>query len=45
MRTVAKEAARRGIRVNTLHPGPIDNALQPTIEEGTASTAPSRSTT
>jgi hypothetical protein len=34
MRTVAKEAARRGIRVNTLHPGPIGNAFQLTIEEG-----------
>ena len=34
MRTVAKEAARRGIRVNTLHPGPIDNAFQTEIEQG-----------
>ncbi len=33
MRSVAKEAARRGIRVNTLHPGPIDNAFQAKIEE------------
>jgi NAD(P)-dependent dehydrogenase (short-subunit alcohol dehydrogenase family) len=33
MRTVAKEAARRRIRVNTLHPGPIDNAFQARIEE------------
>jgi NAD(P)-dependent dehydrogenase (short-subunit alcohol dehydrogenase family) len=33
MRSVAKEAARRGIRVNTLHPGPIDNAFQARIEE------------
>ena len=33
MRTVAKEAASRGIRVNTLHPGPIDNAFQTRIEE------------
>jgi NAD(P)-dependent dehydrogenase (short-subunit alcohol dehydrogenase family) len=33
MRTVAKEAARRRIRVNTLHPGPIDNAFQTRIEE------------
>ena len=32
MRSVAKEAARRGIRVNTLHPGPIDNAFQARIE-------------
>ena len=34
MRTLAKEAARRGIRVNTLHPGPIDNSFQLTIEQG-----------
>jgi NAD(P)-dependent dehydrogenase (short-subunit alcohol dehydrogenase family) len=33
MRVVAKEAARRGIRVNTLHPGPIDNSFQARIEE------------
>jgi NAD(P)-dependent dehydrogenase (short-subunit alcohol dehydrogenase family) len=33
MRTVAKEAAARRIRVNTLHPGPIDNAFQTRIEE------------
>jgi NAD(P)-dependent dehydrogenase (short-subunit alcohol dehydrogenase family) len=33
MRSVAKEAARRRIRVNTLHPGPIDNAFQAKIEE------------
>jgi NAD(P)-dependent dehydrogenase (short-subunit alcohol dehydrogenase family) len=34
MRTLAKEAARRGIRVNTLHPGPIDNSFQLAIEQG-----------
>jgi NAD(P)-dependent dehydrogenase (short-subunit alcohol dehydrogenase family) len=34
MRSVAKEAARRRIRVNTLHPGPVDNAFQARIEEG-----------
>lgn len=33
MRSVAKEAARRNIRVNTLHPGPVDNAFQARIEE------------
>jgi NAD(P)-dependent dehydrogenase (short-subunit alcohol dehydrogenase family) len=32
MRSVAKEAARRSIRVNTLHPGPIDNDFQARIE-------------
>jgi NAD(P)-dependent dehydrogenase (short-subunit alcohol dehydrogenase family) len=34
MRSVAKEAARRNIRVNTLHPGPVDNAFQARIEQG-----------
>ncbi len=34
MRTLAKETAKRGIRVNTLHPGPIDNAFQARIDEG-----------
>jgi NAD(P)-dependent dehydrogenase (short-subunit alcohol dehydrogenase family) len=33
MRSVAKEAARRRIRVNTLHPGSVDNTLQARIEE------------
>jgi NAD(P)-dependent dehydrogenase (short-subunit alcohol dehydrogenase family) len=33
MRTLAKEAAARSIRVNTLHPGPIDNAFQTEIEQ------------
>ena len=32
MRTAAKEVAARGIRVNTLHPGPTDNAFQHAIE-------------
>ena len=32
MRCVAKEAAHRGIRVNTIHPGPIDNDFQAGIE-------------
>ncbi|MGZ5836647.1 MAG: SDR family NAD(P)-dependent oxidoreductase, partial [Xanthobacteraceae bacterium] len=34
MRSVAKGAARRDIRVNTLHPGPIDNQFHLDIEEG-----------
>jgi NAD(P)-dependent dehydrogenase (short-subunit alcohol dehydrogenase family) len=34
MRTVAKEVAKRGIRVNTLHPGPIDNEFQAKIDAG-----------
>lgn len=33
MRTVAKEAAPRKIRVNILAPGPIDNSFQTKIEE------------
>jgi NAD(P)-dependent dehydrogenase (short-subunit alcohol dehydrogenase family) len=33
MRTVAKEAAPRNIRVNILAPGPIDNSFQTEIEE------------
>ena len=32
MRTAAKEVAAKGIRVNTLHPGPTDNAFQHAIE-------------
>jgi NAD(P)-dependent dehydrogenase (short-subunit alcohol dehydrogenase family) len=32
MRTAAKEMAAKGIRVNTLHPGPTDNAFQHAIE-------------
>ncbi len=33
MRAVAKEVAARGIRVNTLHPGPVDNTFQQRVEE------------
>jgi NAD(P)-dependent dehydrogenase (short-subunit alcohol dehydrogenase family) len=33
MRTLAHEAAPRGIRVNTIHPGPVDNEFQHLIEE------------
>ncbi|MBX5467856.1 MAG: SDR family oxidoreductase [Firmicutes bacterium] len=32
MRTVAKEAAPRRIRVNTIHPGPVHNRFQADIE-------------
>ncbi|HKE96948.1 MAG TPA: SDR family NAD(P)-dependent oxidoreductase [Povalibacter sp.] len=32
MRSVSKEAAARRVRVNTIHPGPTDNAFQDTIE-------------
>lgn len=39
MRTAAKDVADRGIRVNTIHPGPVDNAFQHQIEV-TATGAP-----
>jgi NAD(P)-dependent dehydrogenase (short-subunit alcohol dehydrogenase family) len=32
MRTAAKEMAERGIRVNSVHPGPVDNTFQHRIE-------------
>ncbi len=32
MRSVAKEAAARSIRVNTIHPGPVANAFQQRVE-------------
>lgn len=32
MRVLAKEMAPLGIRVNTIHPGPVDNAFQHAIE-------------
>lgn len=32
MRCLAKELAPRGIRVNTIHPGPIDNSFQQAVE-------------
>ena len=34
MRCLAKELAPRRIRVNTIHPGPIDNSFQRAVEEG-----------
>jgi len=34
MRTVAKEAASRRIRVNVVAPGPIDNGFQANVEKG-----------
>jgi NAD(P)-dependent dehydrogenase (short-subunit alcohol dehydrogenase family) len=33
MRSIAKEVAPRGIRVNTIHPGPVANEFQAGIEE------------
>jgi NAD(P)-dependent dehydrogenase (short-subunit alcohol dehydrogenase family) len=32
MRTAMKEVAARGIRINTIHPGPVDNDFQHRIE-------------
>ncbi|WP_265516786.1 SDR family NAD(P)-dependent oxidoreductase [Nitratireductor luteus] len=37
MRCLAKELAVRRIRVNTIHPGPIDNGFQHAVEEGLGS--------
>lgn len=34
MRCLAKELAPRAIRVNTIHPGPIDNGFQQVVEKG-----------
>lgn len=33
-RTAAHEVAKRGIRVNTIHPAPVDNRMMRSIEEG-----------
>jgi NAD(P)-dependent dehydrogenase (short-subunit alcohol dehydrogenase family) len=33
MRVLAKEAAARNIRVNTIHPGPVDNDFQLNVEK------------
>ena len=33
MRVLAKELAGRNIRVNTVHPGPVDNAFQLNVEQ------------
>jgi NAD(P)-dependent dehydrogenase (short-subunit alcohol dehydrogenase family) len=36
MRCLAKELAPRRIRVNTVHPGPLDNGFQRAVEDGLA---------
>ena len=38
MRTVAAELAPLGIRVNTIHPGPLDNEFQHIVEEAATGT-------
>lgn len=35
-RTIAHEAAPRGIRVNSIHPSPVDNRMMRSLEEGFA---------
>jgi NAD(P)-dependent dehydrogenase (short-subunit alcohol dehydrogenase family) len=40
MRTAAKEAAARGIRVNSLHPGPTDTEFQRDIEVSATGASP-----
>jgi NAD(P)-dependent dehydrogenase (short-subunit alcohol dehydrogenase family) len=39
MRSVSKNAAMKKVRVNTLHPGPIDNQFQLDIEKGISALA------
>jgi len=43
MRTAAKEMAAAGIRVNTIHPGPVDNAFQTAIEVEAIGASPQES--
>ncbi|WP_345563083.1 SDR family NAD(P)-dependent oxidoreductase [Nonomuraea rosea] len=40
MRTIAKEVAHRGIRVNTIHPGPVDNDFQRAVETAATGAPP-----
>ena len=42
MRTLAKETAPRGIRVNTIHPGPVDNEFQHRIEVAATGAPPAQ---
>jgi NAD(P)-dependent dehydrogenase (short-subunit alcohol dehydrogenase family) len=43
MRTLAKETAAVGIRVNSIHPGPTDNAFQHAIEVEAIGASPQES--
>ncbi len=42
MRTLAKETAPLGIRVNTIHPGPVDNEFQRRIEVAATGAEPAQ---
>ncbi len=42
MRTLAKETAPAGIRVNTIHPGPVDNEFQHRIEVAATGASPAQ---
>ena len=42
MRTLAKETAPLGIRVNTIHPGPVDNEFQHRIEVAATGASPAQ---
>jgi NAD(P)-dependent dehydrogenase (short-subunit alcohol dehydrogenase family) len=43
VRTAAKEVADKGIRVNSLHPGPVDNEFQTKIEVEAVGASPEES--
>jgi NAD(P)-dependent dehydrogenase (short-subunit alcohol dehydrogenase family) len=45
MRTLAAELAPRAIRVNTIHPGPVDNEFQRRVEEAATGAGPAAART
>ena len=45
MRTLAAELAPRAIRVNTIHPGPVDNQFQRRVEEAATGADPAAART